>query len=619
MCLAMHLAEFVERPVNISTCLAPKMIIIGTMLEYWRVLSWLLLTGAISAHAKENCPLYGLSYPKPTNLITDSAIRSAGTALDSVFAQYIDNANNTGSDAFSYSVEVFAADETTPLWTHYWTATNLATMNTTGVRKIDGDTVYRIGSLSKIFTILTFLAEVGDSSWNDPIGKYIPEIAVMAGPPGRDNSHSLTTPDWNSITIGALASQISGLMRDYSLLGELTQSSNMSQAKAMGLPVLLGSDIPPCGENPVCNRPQFFQGLRKLPPSFSPFVTPAYSDIAYVLLGYALEKMTGKPFQQSFQDKLVKPLNLTRTFYSVPNDTLGVVPGDRKRTTWAFNMGNESPTGSVYFSASDMSAVGRAILKSTLLPWPVTRRWLRPVTFSSDPVSSVGSPWGVRRLTLSQNSTYQFATTFNKLGNIGKYSALLAVIPDFDIGFTVTAAGEVPVSLATDIADTLSNTYLPTLLSIARTQANTTYAGSYKSPTSNSSLTLSVDGTHPGLGITSWRSNGVPMMSLAVALSQNISVDYWDDIQPSIRLYPSGLWDATANGGRRVGFKATFEDLALPAVANPYTTDCATWVSVAGVAYGSQPLDEFIFEVDGNGSVLSVENSALRNRLVKVG
>ncbi|KAI1303851.1 beta-lactamase/transpeptidase-like protein [Xylaria venustula] len=558
------------------------------MLKYRHVLAWLLITGATNSTAKENCPLYGLGYPKPTNLLTNAAIKSAGSALDSVFAQYIDNANNTGSDAFSYSVEVFAADENTPLWTHYWTAPNLATMNTTGTRKIDGDTVYRIGSLSKIFTILTFLAEVGDSSWNDPIGKYIPEIATMGGPPGRDNSHSLTTPDWNSITIGALASQISG-------------------------------DIPPCGENPVCNRPQFFQGLRKLPPSFSPFVTPAYSDIAYVLLGYALQTMTGKPFQQSFQDILVKPLNLTRTFYSVPNDTLGVIPGDRMRTTWAFNMGNESPTGSVYCSASDMSAVGRAILKSTLLPWPVTRRWLRPVTFSSDPVSSVGSPWGVRRLTLSQNSSYQFATTFNKLGSIGKYNALLAVIPDFDIGFTVTAAGEVPASLVTDIADTLSNTYLPTLLSIARVQANTTYAGSYKSPTANSSLTLSVDTTHPGLGVTSWTSNSVPMMNLAVALSQNISVDYWDDIQPSIRLYPSGLWDATANGGRRVGFKATFEDLALPAVANPYTTDCATWVSVAGVAYGSQPLDEFIFEVDGNGTVLSVENSALRNRLVKVG
>jgi CubicO group peptidase (beta-lactamase class C family) len=53
--------------------------------------------------------------------------------------------------------------------------------------------------------------------------------------------------------------------------------------------------------------------------------------------------MTGKPFQQSFEDKLVKPLNLNRTFYTTPDDALGVIPGNRYLTTWAFNMGRESP------------------------------------------------------------------------------------------------------------------------------------------------------------------------------------------------------------------------------------------------------------------------------------
>ncbi|KAI8626024.1 beta-lactamase/transpeptidase-like protein [Xylariaceae sp. FL1651] len=567
------------------------------MLQNWRTLTWLIAFQAITLHAKLNCPLYGLGYPKPTNLFSYGGIKTAADALDSIFGQYIDNANNTGSDSFSYSVEVFAANEQKPLWSHYWTAKNLATMNTTGVKSVDGNTVYRMGSLTKIFTILTFLAEVGDSSWNEPITKFIPEIAAMAVN-GSSNSHSLTTPDWGSITIGSLASQISGLMRDS----------------------LADVDIPPCGDFPVCNRTQFFAGLNKLPPSFSPFVTPAYSDIGFTLLGYALEQMTGKPFQQSFEDKLVKPLNLSHTFYTTPNDSLGVIPGGRYLTTWAFDMGHESPTGNVYASASDLSAVGRAILKSTLLPWPVTRRWLRPVTFSSDPVSSVGSPWGVRRLSLPQNSSYQFATTFNKLGSLGKYSALLAVIPDFDIGFSVMGAGELPVSLMLDIADTLSNTYLPTMLGIARVEANYTYAGNYESADKslNSSLTISVDETRPGLGVGPWVSNGTSLMGLSVVLGQNVTQSYWDKIQPSVRLYPSGLWEATSDGGRRVGFKAVFEDLSLPNVSQPFTTDCSTWVSVSGVVYGSQPLDTFIFDFDASGKVVAVENAALRNRLVKV-
>jgi hypothetical protein len=182
------------------------------------------------------------------------------------------------------------------------------------------------------------------------------------------------------------------------------------------------------------------------------------------------------------------------------------------------------------------------------------------------------------------------------------------------------AAGDLPASLVLDIANALSNTYLPTLQGVARVAANYTYGGTYRSadPGVNSSVTISVDEARPGLGVGPWVSNGTNLMGLVVALGQNITQEYWDRIQPSIRLYPTGLWDPTPDGGRRVGFKATFEDLSLPAVSEPFTTDCSTWVSLSGVVYGSQPLDEFIFEFAANGTVMAVENSALRNRLVKV-
>jgi hypothetical protein len=182
------------------------------------------------------------------------------------------------------------------------------------------------------------------------------------------------------------------------------------------------------------------------------------------------------------------------------------------------------------------------------------------------------------------------------------------------------AAGDLPATLVLDIANTLSDTYLPTLLGIARVQANYTYAGNYASADAslNSSLTISVDETRPGLGLGPWISNGTNLMGLAVVLGQNITQEYWEKIQPSARLYPTGLWDAAPDGGSRVGFKAVFEDLSLPNVTKPFTTDCSTWVSVAGVVYGSQPLDEFIFDFDKTGVVVAVENAALRNRLVKV-
>lgn len=218
------------------------------------------------------------------------------------------------------------------------------------------------------------------------------------------------------------------------------------------------------------------------------------------------------------------------------------------------------------------------------------------------------------------DSPYQFATTFNKAGSLGMYSTLLAIIPDFNIGFSILAAGDVPPSLPMDIADTLSNTYLPTMVNTARIQADALYDGTYKNSNSavNSSLSIVVDSKTPGLSLSSWISNGTNLLWYSVAMSRNVTKDYWDKIQPSVRLYPSGLWDATSDGGKRVAFKAVFEDLSLPDASEPFTTDCSTWVSVAGIMYGSKPLDQFIFNINAAGNVMSIENAALRNRLEKV-
>jgi hypothetical protein len=109
------------------------------------------------------------------------------------------------------------------------------------------------------------------------------------------------------------------------------------------------------------------------------------------------------------------------------------------------------------------------------------------------------------------------------------------------------------------------------------------------------------------------------MLFTSVVMGANVSQDYWPKVQPSVRLYPTGLQDSQPDGSKLVAFKAVFEDLSLPSVSGPFSTDCATWVSVTGIVYGSKPLDEFIFHIDSSGKVTSVENAALRVKLNKVG
>ncbi|AEO63092.1 uncharacterized protein THITE_2141257 [Thermothielavioides terrestris NRRL 8126] len=637
----------------------------------FHLLLWGLVAHVPLSAARANCPLYGPLFPLPTKLLQNPTLKAVAAAVDDAFVKNIDSDNSTGSNYFSYAVEVFTGSEDQPLWSHYWTAPSLKYFNSTGVSKVDTNTVFRIGSITKIFTVLTFLATVGDGIWNDPITRHLPEIESIVW---RASGGPIWTPDWESITVDAL-------------LGELSYQINLTDLYSMGFPPLPKSDYPPCGTWPTCDRAQLFTGLSKLPPSFPPFETPAYSDIGFVLLSYVAERITGKPFKTLVTDTVLRPLNLTHTFVEAPDDSLGIIPGTSRATMWGVSLAEESATGNMYASAGDLSSLGRAILRSTLLKPAVTRRWLKPVAFTSDPRALVGMPWGIRRVDLQTNQTYQFVHTFDKVGSLGAYSSLLAVIPELDIGFTVLAAGIPPAGLTTAIAEALADTYIPTLYYLARAQANATFAGHYShasllipsnstttnnststrkpppppyandaaaattttssSPTSrpssttspsnatsttttlpstpttlNSSLTITVDPISPGLNVTSWLSNGTDMALLAVALSNNVSAAYLPLLRPSVRLYPTGLEEPIAEsdgGGRRVAFKAVFEDLGGDAVAGgDFVTDCASWVGVTGVVYASRPLDMFVFEIAPDGVVRAVVNEALRVRLVKV-
>lgn len=68
--------------------------------------------------------------------------------------------------------------------------------------------------MSKVLTVLTFLAEAGDVYWNQPITRIVPELAKYAGRSTLKNFDNVRETAWDDVTIGALAAQVSGLERD---------------------------------------------------------------------------------------------------------------------------------------------------------------------------------------------------------------------------------------------------------------------------------------------------------------------------------------------------------------------------------------------------------------------
>ncbi|KAI0380509.1 beta-lactamase/transpeptidase-like protein [Hypomontagnella monticulosa] len=560
-----------------------------------------------------NCPYPGPAFPKPKALGSSETIKKAIADLTATFdARGMDPKMNPNGT--SWSIQVFSAsdpDEDTPVWGHYHTATSLLAADTPGVKSVDGNTVYRLGSVTKIFTILTFLVEAGDIYWNTPVTQWVPELELLAGKAQYD---PIMNVDWDSITLQDLASHMAGIVRDYAIEGELTQENNQTVLQSKGFPPAPPDQVPICGEAIRCSRAQFFTGLANVPPSFSPSWTAGYSNMGYQILAYALEAIAKKRYADMLQANIIDKLQLQHTFYQKPEDKLGVIP-QGSEDNWSYSIGEASPTGNMYSSVGDLSRLGRAIFRHTLLPPAQTRRWLKPTALTADIHEGVSSPWGIRRIPLSDGS--RVVDAYSKAGSINVYMSLLVLLPDYDVGISVLLAGGWPGNANWDIADAIGATLLPALEGAAREEASAAYAGTYASNDTglNSSLVLSTDPARPGLGVEQWISNGTDMIPVAVRYTLNYNVT-----APAIRLYPAGLQSnaSETDGTRKIAFKAVIENLDLEDHSGDmFSTNCGTWVSQTTAVYADMPLDQFVFTVDKDGKAIGVEPLALRATLQK--
>lgn len=162
------------------------------------------------SHGASNCPLYGPLFPIPQQLSASSAVQNAISSLTSAI-NAIDSSYGSNN---SYSIQVFSSSEI--LYEHYHTAPTLPTYNSPGVKQVDANTVYRIGSITKIFTMYAFLLDAGAKYFSQPVTDFVPELAALAS---RPTGNAISSVAWGDITIGDLASHLAGLSSD----GEFTR------------------------------------------------------------------------------------------------------------------------------------------------------------------------------------------------------------------------------------------------------------------------------------------------------------------------------------------------------------------------------------------------------------
>lgn len=184
-----------------------------TMAALTRLPSLLLLLSTISiTNAIHLCPLLGPIYPRPTDLSHDASFNAAMQNITNTLQDSI-NAGKFSGD--SLSIQIFDASDAGSLFSLSYTAEDVN--KTLGVSQVDENTVFRIGSTSKLFTMFMILIDNGFASMQDPIANYIPELRQAVNELSHNATMSQNGIDftkWNEVTVGQLASHLAGIARD---------------------------------------------------------------------------------------------------------------------------------------------------------------------------------------------------------------------------------------------------------------------------------------------------------------------------------------------------------------------------------------------------------------------
>ncbi|ERT00372.1 hypothetical protein HMPREF1624_03743 [Sporothrix schenckii ATCC 58251] len=577
-----------------------------------------LAPSAYAALTRTPCPLLNVDQPAPSQLETvgSSYVKDA---INSTELQFLAASNGLlpygqyESNTTAFSAQVYSVASGEPLFTFSYNPPGLVAAHTVGVTDIATDTVFRLGSVSKLWTIYVFLIAAGDRSWSDPITDYVPELAALVAADG-DTTDSLDHVDWSSVTVGSLASQLGGIARDAAYSPQLQALLGSAGVYNAG-----GFNQSTCGDDRLmipCNRTAFFEDFPQQRPIFASYVSPAYSNAAFQILGYALENMTGSSMPDLFDKHLVQPLNLTGTYYTVPpEDVTGhaMIPYNATYSWWNADARDETVAGGFYSTLDDMRKVGTAMLRSAQLSAVQTRRWLKPHSFLADPNAAVGAPWEIMRAPDSPGAPVSWMYT--KAGDLGLYSSMVALLPELGLGFNVLSAGTDTTNTVRIVSDILASTWVPRIRAAARAEAAANYAGQYADTATNSSFTVVADGSEPGLAVTEWMYGGLSVLDLLGQLEgTNASLSQ----KVVMNLYPSGLTRASANSSCKsnkneteVGWRATFQVLPAPLDAGPFSAKCIAWEVVSQLVYGGVALDEFLFTVDANGKAVSLSPRVL--------
>lgn len=463
-------------------------------------LPFLVLLAILASHTAAKCYDVSPAFPVPS---WQNGRKDLKPGFNRIYDRLNELIADSKYDTCSFSIEVTSTTEA--LMAGFHTA-RIHNDTRPGDTRVDQDSLYRIASITKVFTTLGVLYqhEAGHLHLDDPISKYIPELAA-------DDSGDIP---WKDITLRVLASQLSGIPREFAqsdLINFLPDPTDV------GLPPASKEGLPRCDEYDdykPCNRSQFLKVVTQSRPLFAPNQRSTYSNLNFELLGLALENVTGLPYAEYMEKAIFEPLGMTSTSLVKPeSDEHAVLPvGDNY---WDVDEGIQSPTGGIYSSSGDMSKFVRYILTHyNALATGVN--WFQPASWATGTKNFYGMPFEIFRsddVLLESRRPVTFTT---KGGAVPGYFSNIMMLEEYGLGLTFLTAG------LSDAASELLG-QLQEIVAVEIAQAaedaiwqsiSDSHAGDYvaQDASLDSSMTLSASPSR-GLTVSSFISNGTDVLN----------------------------------------------------------------------------------------------------------
>jgi len=210
---------------------------------------------------------------------------------------------------------------------------------------MDDATEFRIGSITKTFTAICMmqLAEAGEVDLDADVATYIPHfkpINPFADAPGG--------PFGSAVTVRKLMSHTAGMVREPKS-GHYLDAHRPSLADTVD---------------------ELASSMLKLDPSMGTF---SYSNAGIAVVGSIIERVTGKPFSEVLQQRILSPLGMDATSIQMtPEIARHVAPAimwsiDGDEPAPVFDLGG-SPAGNIFSTLDDMGRYAICLLRGGFAP-----------------------------------------------------------------------------------------------------------------------------------------------------------------------------------------------------------------------------------------------------------